>query len=194
MPEHPTGEVVHYVPHHPVVKETAETTRLRIVYDCSAKATDDVPSLNECLETGPTLQPKLFNILLRNRFNRYIVTGDIQKAFLQIYLDELDKNAQRILWYDDLKGRNISEFRFSRVIFGATPSPYILGATIEKHLEIYRDVFPETVRMLQEDTYVDDIQGEGRAQAIFQNFKEKQQKLWSVVALCSTSGTLMYLG
>ena len=64
IPDEPTGNTVHYVPHHPVIKEDAETTKLRIVYDCSSKVTNDVPSLNECLETGPALQPKLFDILI----------------------------------------------------------------------------------------------------------------------------------
>ena len=45
-----------YLPHRPVVREPAESTKVRIVYDASAKANDDSLSLNDCLETGPTLQ------------------------------------------------------------------------------------------------------------------------------------------
>ena len=37
-PKEPTGEVVHYVPHQPVIREEAESTRMRIVYDCSVRA------------------------------------------------------------------------------------------------------------------------------------------------------------
>ena len=39
-----------YIPHMPVVRETATTTRLRIVYDASARASHDSPSLNDCLK------------------------------------------------------------------------------------------------------------------------------------------------
>jgi hypothetical protein len=39
-----------YIPHKPVVHDSAETTKLRIVYDASARENEKAPSLNECLE------------------------------------------------------------------------------------------------------------------------------------------------
>ena len=48
-----------YIPHKPVIRETAESTKLRIVYDASARASEQAPSLNECLEIGPTTQNQL---------------------------------------------------------------------------------------------------------------------------------------
>ena len=54
----PTGREF-YIPHKAVVRENAETTKMRIVYDASAKANDSAPSLNDCLEIGPPLQNKL---------------------------------------------------------------------------------------------------------------------------------------
>ena len=56
VPEIPTGEVIHYIPHQPVIRDQAESTKMRIVNDCSAKAISQVPSLNDCLEVGPLLQ------------------------------------------------------------------------------------------------------------------------------------------
>ena len=88
--------------------------------------------------------------------------GDIQKAFHQIHLDPSDRDAQRVLWYDDLKKGSVKEYRFTRVIFGATSSPYILGATIEKHIEDHANGVSETtLASLRNDTYVDDVQGGG---------------------------------
>ena len=43
----------HYMPHHPVYKESA-TTPIRIVFNASSKPTGG-KSLNDCLLTGPTL-------------------------------------------------------------------------------------------------------------------------------------------
>ena len=42
----------HYIPHHPVRKESL-TTPIRIVYNCSCKQFPDLPSLNDCLNSGP---------------------------------------------------------------------------------------------------------------------------------------------
>ena len=53
-----------YIPHKPVVCESAETTKMRIVYDASARASGQTPSLNECLETGPPLQNQLWDVLV----------------------------------------------------------------------------------------------------------------------------------
>ena len=67
---------VHYIPHHAVAKES-NTTPLRIVFDCSAKQNCNVPSLNECLMTGPDLSNDLVNVLLRFRIGNYAATTDI---------------------------------------------------------------------------------------------------------------------
>ena len=70
-----------YLPHKPVVKQSTETTKLRIVYDGSARDNDKAPSLNECLQTGPPLQNHLWKVLVRGRFHPVSLTGDIKQAF-----------------------------------------------------------------------------------------------------------------
>ena len=50
----------HYIPHHPVRKDSA-TTPIGICYDCSFHSSPDNPSLNDCLLVGP---PLLNNIVL----------------------------------------------------------------------------------------------------------------------------------
>ena len=55
VPERPTGKRITYIPHQPVVREEAATTKIRVVYDASGKATKEVKSLNDCLHTGPSL-------------------------------------------------------------------------------------------------------------------------------------------
>lgn len=69
-----------YIPHKPVVRPTAESTKVRVVYDASARAYEGAPSLNECLHTGPPLQNKLWNVLVRGRFYPVEICGDLQKA------------------------------------------------------------------------------------------------------------------
>ena len=63
-----------YIPQG-VLRETAESTKLRIVYEASARAWDGAPSLNECLNNGPPLQNQLWSVLIRGRFNPIAFTG-----------------------------------------------------------------------------------------------------------------------
>ena len=69
-----------------------------IVSDASARAFEDAPSLNDCLHAGPPLQNKLWSVLVRGRFNPVAVSGDLQKAFLQVRIKEADRDAMRFHW------------------------------------------------------------------------------------------------
>ena len=58
-------DVVHFTPHREIARDDRATTKTRIVDDASTIRNG--PSLNEMLETGPCLLPKIFEILLRAR-------------------------------------------------------------------------------------------------------------------------------
>ena len=51
-----------YLPHKAVIRESAETTKIRIFYDASARENEKAPSLNDCLQTGPPLQNDLWQV------------------------------------------------------------------------------------------------------------------------------------
>ena len=53
-------EKVSYLPHSAVVRENAETTKVRVVYDASCKDKNTGTSLNDCLHVGPSLTPLIF--------------------------------------------------------------------------------------------------------------------------------------
>ena len=67
--EEPAQVKEFYIPHKAVIRESSETTKMRIVYDASARAYDAAPSLNECLESRPPLQNQLWKVLVHGRFN-----------------------------------------------------------------------------------------------------------------------------
>ena len=69
-----TGKVF-YVPHKPVVKETAESTKLRVVYDASAKETVSQPSLNEHLTAWETKHPALVEEIKKGLYVDNVMTG-----------------------------------------------------------------------------------------------------------------------
>ena len=87
------SERVFYLPHRPVIIESAETTKIRIAYDALAKACQQSTNLHECLETGPPLQNRLWDILICSRFRPILLCGDIKEAFLLIRMRESQKDA-----------------------------------------------------------------------------------------------------
>ena len=104
---------VMYLPHREVMKEGKLSTKLRIVFDASAKMSDQV-SLNDVLYKGPCLTPLLFNMLLRFRVFPVAIIGDIEKAYLQISVAEKHRDFLRCVWYKDVFNKNpeILKFRF----------------------------------------------------------------------------------
>ena len=104
----------------------------------------------------------IFDILLKNCLNFLCITGDIQKAFLQIKVDPKDRDALHLLWYENLDSRTFLPYRFMRVIFGLRPSPYILGATLQKHVSEYTEKYPTTTDEFLKNTDVDDVQSGSR--------------------------------
>ena len=92
------NERVFYIPHKPVKRETAAMTKLRVVFDVSAKPSEESPSLNECLETGPPLQNLLWNVLVCNRLKPIALTADIKQAFLQVHIRAEDRDVLRFHW------------------------------------------------------------------------------------------------
>jgi hypothetical protein len=148
---------VHYLPHHAVIRTDKSTTKLRVVYDASAK-TDGNPSLNECLHVGPKFNQKLLDILIRFRAHRVAVTADIEKAFLMVSVEK-DRDALRFLWVHNVQENppRIRPLRFTRVVFGVSSSPFLLNATIRHHLEYYRKSHPDLIQLLLDSFYVDDL-------------------------------------
>ena len=142
---------VFYMPHRPVVKESAVSTKVRPVFDASAKGFNGV-SLNDCMEVGPCLLSNLTEILIRFRGWKFVVTADIQKAFLQNGVCKQDCDVHRFLW--DIDGQ-VKVMRFLRVPFGNCSSPFLLNATIQHHLSLLPS--SRTVTELQQNLYVDDF-------------------------------------
>ena len=178
VPERPTGKRITYIPYQPVVREEAGTTKVRVVYDASAKATKGIKSLNDCLHTGPSLTPMLYTVMLRFRMYKIVLLADIKQAFLQIEVDLEDRDALRFLWVKNPKELNspVLEYRFTRAIFGAGPSPYILGGTVRHHMEQYKAINPEFVEDVDESLYVDDYVSGGDEKLEICERKQKLQE------------------
>ena len=87
------------------------------------------------------------------------MVGDDEKAFLMIAIAKEDRDVLRILWIDDITKDDpkIMTYRFTRVVFGVTASPFLLNGTIKHHIEKYHEKDPEFVQKFLGSIYVDDL-------------------------------------
>ena len=143
---------VYYIPHHPVVRQNRETTKIRPVFDASWSI--NKPSLNDCLYPGPNLLSKIFTVLLKFRMNFIGILADIKQAFLNVEISPEHKDFLRFLLINEESGRVII-YRFLRLVFGITSSPFLLNGTIKHHLALCDP--SDNLNRLKNDLYVDDV-------------------------------------
>ncbi|XP_057292350.1 uncharacterized protein LOC130615087 [Hydractinia symbiolongicarpus] len=188
-PPPPPGKV-HYLPHHYILKEDKSTNKVRIVYDASSNS----PSLNDCLEKGPSLLPLLMDILIRFGTYKVAVASDIKQAFLNVAINTPDRDFLRFLWFDDITKENpqLMIYRYTRVIFGMNASQFLLAASIIKHLEKYQSADPDFVLAFLENLYVDDSIGGGdTSDQVFTFYQKAKARLKEAgLILRSNSPTL----
>lgn len=89
-----------YLPHHTVIRASSLTTRVRMVFDTSAKSTSGV-SLNDALRYGPTVQQNLFSILV-----------------LEVW------DLQRTVWRASPKDL-LRSYQLTTVTYGTSPASFL---------------------------------------------------------------------
>ncbi|XP_036341264.1 uncharacterized protein LOC118750639 [Rhagoletis pomonella] len=150
-----TASTLCYLPHHPVVKESSSTTKVRIVFDASAK-TNNGRSLNDILATGPALQTDLSAVLTNWRFYKYAFLADVEKMYRAINVHRKDAQYQRILWRQSPDDQ-IKEYYCSTVMFGTRSAPFLAIRTIQQLADDESRNFPLAVNVIKHQMYVDDV-------------------------------------
>ncbi|XP_012543611.2 uncharacterized protein LOC105841045 [Monomorium pharaonis] len=143
----------YFLPHHAVTKASSNTTKVRVVFDASAKTNRGI-SLNNALLIGPTIQNKLLNHLLRFRSHVYVVTADIEKMYRQVLIHPDDRKFQRILWRTD---SGIRTYELNTVTFGVASAPFLAIRTVQQLADDEGKELPRTRDILKRDLYVDDL-------------------------------------
>ncbi|XP_063979920.1 uncharacterized protein LOC135163945 [Diachasmimorpha longicaudata] len=143
-----------YLPHHAVIKEASLTTKIRVVFDGSARTTDGI-SLNSALMVGPTIQDDIFSLLTRFRFHKYVLTGDIEKMYRQFLIKPEDRKYQKILWYDN--DNQIITYQLNTVTFGLSAAPFLAIRSLHQLAQDHAQKYPVAARILRQDMYVDDL-------------------------------------
>ncbi|XP_076248154.1 uncharacterized protein LOC143187904 [Calliopsis andreniformis] len=144
-----------YLPHHAVVKESSETTKVRVVFDASAKSSTGV-SLNETLLIGPNLQDTLYKLLLRFRSYSYVLTADIEKMFRQVKVHAEDRSYQRILWRNS-QDQPVKTYELNTVTYGTASAPFLAVRCLQQLANDEQNKFPRAAAIFKRDFYMDDL-------------------------------------
>ncbi|XP_062713817.1 uncharacterized protein LOC115255489 [Aedes albopictus] len=151
-PEPPTAC---YIPHHAVQKESSSTTKVRSVFDASAKTSSGF-SLNDALLVGPVIQDELLDIVIRLRRHKVVLLADIEKMYRQVEIHPDDRPLQRVLWRFN-KSDPITKYEMTRVTYGLSPSSFLATRTLLQLAEDEGDSFPLASSALKQDFYMDDF-------------------------------------
>ncbi|XP_075162915.1 uncharacterized protein LOC142235550 [Haematobia irritans] len=157
----PKSTNTYFLPHHYVHKEDSTTTKLRVVFDGSAKTTTGL-SLNDTLHSGPTIQSKLFDILIRFRFFKIALSGDICKMYRCVYVTHPDDYLQCILWRNDPQNE-IQIYILNTVTYGTKPAAFLAIRAMHQLSIDEEDSFP--LEIVRRDFYVDDLISGGNSVA-----------------------------
>ncbi|XKL67998.1 hypothetical protein PGB90_003489 [Kerria lacca] len=145
----------YYIPHLLVYRPDSTTTKLRVVFNASAKNKTGI-SLNNTLLAGPTLKPLLFETLLRFRQHKIAFSADISKMYRQIAIHPDDYHLQSILWRDDPQ-KPVETFQLTTLTYGTTTVSYIPTKCFQVLAKQNQAAFPEEANAIAQDFYMDDL-------------------------------------
>ncbi len=143
-----------YLPVHGVFKETSTTTKVRAVFDASAKSSTG-HSLNDTLLAGPNLCPPLTDVLIRFRHHGVAMSADISKMFREVLLNPEEKDWHRIL----MRGTSgqILDCRMKRLTFGLKSSPFLATHVLRTLTRQHSSDFPAASAAILNSFYVNDL-------------------------------------
>ncbi|XP_008181389.1 uncharacterized protein LOC103308916 [Acyrthosiphon pisum] len=144
-----------YLPHHAVIKESSLTTKVRVVFDASAKSSTGL-TLNDVLMCGPNVQEDVFSILARFRKHQYVLTSDIEKMFRQVAVAKTDWDLQRIVWRAK-PSDPLRTFRLTTVTYGTTSASFLATQCLVTLAENVKELYPNAARIIRRDFYMDDL-------------------------------------
>lgn len=144
-----------WIPHHAVFKESSTTTKMRIVFDASAKSSSG-KSINSLLSVGPVIQAPLFDQLIRFRHKSIAMTADIAQMYRQISVDPAERDFARIIWRRHRK-EPLQYYRHNRTPFGYTPASFMAVRCVHQTADDEAERFPIAAPVVKKSLYIDDF-------------------------------------
>ena len=147
-------ESTFYLPMHAVYKASSSTTKIRAVFDASARSSTGV-SLNDTLLVGPTIHPPLVDVLLRFRLHPVALTADISKMYRAIELADSDKDLHRYVWRSD-PNESLKDYRMTRVTFGVSASSFAANISVKQNAVDNSHEYPMAAEVVKKAFCIDD--------------------------------------
>ncbi|XP_065075451.1 uncharacterized protein LOC135699156 [Ochlerotatus camptorhynchus] len=147
----------YYLPHHPVMKEESTTTKVRVVFDGSARTSTGF-SLNEALCVGPVVQDDLLAIILRFLTYPVALVSDAAKMYRQVLLHPDDCPLQCI-FFRFSKDSPVQTYMLLTVTYGLAPSSFLATRTLQQIATDEGDAYPLAGPSIRKNFYVDDFIG-----------------------------------
>lgn len=144
-----------YLAHHAVIRQDKETSRVRVVFDASARGSNGC-SLNESMMVGPTIQPDLRSLIFRWRSHKICVIGDIVKMYRQVRMNEEHTDLQRIVWRDVIT-KQIESYKLLTVTFGTSAAPHLAVRTLQRLADDEEKNYPRGAPIIRNSFYMDDL-------------------------------------
>ena len=137
-----------FIPWSVVVDPQRDTTKVRVVYDASARDGRGI-SLNSEIELGPNRLQDLHKILMRLRKFEFVVTSDISEMFLKILLDPEHRKFHRFVFQDEV-------WEWLVILFGNLSSPNASQKVLELCCLLFGENLPEAVETILNSCFMDD--------------------------------------
>ena len=141
-----------YLPHHGIFQQSVNKVKLRVVFDASAKSSNN-RSLNDELLTGNNLQNDIRRILIRFRQHRFVFISDVEQMYRQILVDAEDTHFQRIVWREHLD-QKLYHFCLLTLTYGTVCAPFLAIRVLRELANIEKIRFPDASKVLSRDTYI----------------------------------------
>ncbi|GBN54676.1 hypothetical protein AVEN_94100-1 [Araneus ventricosus] len=140
------------MPHRGVVKESKEITKLRICYDASSKANNEM-SLNNRLHCSPNINPDLLKIILKFGFYPIEFCADIQGEFLELGILEEERKFLQTLWGEE-GGTNLTLDDHAVRILRTQRAPFLYKMTFSALNELYSNDLIKSDYSLEETALI----------------------------------------
>ena len=147
-----------YLAHMAVFRMQKESSKVRLVYlsNLCEKINNGISlSHNQTIHAGQCLNQKITTTVLQLRFDECLLCFDLQKAFLQIELSDVDANRLLFYWYKNVAKKDFSivTYRSGRLPFGLRCSPTLLMLALYKILCIDAGNDDEKLKELKKMIY-----------------------------------------